>query len=122
MGAVAAVAAILLSGALLRPACAQSLTAGAAEALARLTVDLPAEVAGTESVRRPLEEITAFFEWLKLVEFTSATNEALTAAALSSEMEKLGPNMFRPEDQVRALSRTLKEYRTRITELAKKTE
>jgi hypothetical protein len=73
-------------------------------------------------VRRPLEEITAFFEWLKLVEFTSATNEALTAAALSSEMEKLGPNMFRPEDQVRALSRTLKEYRTRITELAKKTE
>jgi len=60
-GALIAFAAVALNGCPLMPCSAEPLTgapADVAQTLARLSIDLPKDVAGTTTVRRPLEELT----------------------------------------------------------------
>ncbi len=73
-------------------------------------------------VRRPLNEMTSFFEWLRRVKFNSRSNERLTATALAAEMEKFEKSIFLPEDEVKALSAMIAKYRQYIGEMAKKGE
>jgi hypothetical protein len=69
-------------------------------------------------LRQPLNELSSFFEWLRRVKFRYEGRERLVAAGLSAEMETFEKSMF-SEDQVKALSALISEYRQRIIEMAK---
>jgi hypothetical protein len=69
-------------------------------------------------LRRPLNEMVSFFEWLRRIKFKSSSSERLVAAALSDEMERFEKGMF-SDAQVAAISQTISDYRQRIAEMAK---
>jgi hypothetical protein len=69
-------------------------------------------------MRRPLNELSSFFEWLRRVKFRHEGNERLVAAALSAQMERFEKGMF-SDDQVKALSAMIADYRGLIAEMAK---
>ena len=69
-------------------------------------------------LRRPLNEMTSFFEWLRRVKFKSASSESLVAAALTVEMERFEKAMF-SDAQATAISQMIATYRQLIGEMAK---